>query len=52
MIIGYARVSTVEQSLDRQIDQLTEAGCKRIYQEKASGASKERPELDRMLVVR
>ncbi len=49
MIIGYARVSTVEQSLDRQIDQLTEAGCKRIYQEKASGASKERPELDRML---
>ena len=49
MIIGYARVSTVEQSLDRQIDQLTDAGCKRIYQEKASGASKERPELDRML---
>lgn len=49
MIIGYARVSTVEQSLDRQIDQLTEAGCKRIYQEKASGASKERPELDRVL---
>ena len=49
MIIGYARVSTVEQSLDRQIDQLTDAGCKRIYQEKASGASKERPELDRMI---
>ena len=49
MIIGYARVSTVAQSLDRQIDQRTEAGCKRIYQEKASGASKERPELDRML---
>ena len=49
MIIGYARVSTVEQSLDRQIDQLTEADCKRIYQEKASGASKECPELDRML---
>lgn len=49
MIIGYARVSTEEQSLDRQIDQLTDAGCERIYQEKVSGASKERPELDRML---
>ena len=49
MIIGYARVSTAEQSLERQIDQLTDAGCERIYQEKVSGASKERPELDRML---
>ena len=49
MIIGYARVSTAEQSLERQIDQLTDAGCERIYQEKVSGASKERQELDRML---
>ena len=49
MIIGYARVSTAEQSLDRQIDQLTTEGCERIYQEKVSGASKERPELTRLL---
>ena len=49
MIIGYARVSTAEQSLDRQIDQLTTEGCERSYQEKVSGASKERPELTRLL---
>ena len=49
MIIGYCRVSTAGQSLDRQIDQLTAAGCERVYQEKVSGARKERPELDRML---
>lgn len=49
MKIGYCRVSTKEQSLDRQIDQLTAEGCERIYQEKISGAKKERPELDRML---
>ena len=49
MIIGYARVSTQDQNLDAQLDALREAGCKRIYQEKISGASKERPELKRML---
>ena len=49
MIIGYCRVSTAGQSLDRQIDQLTAAGCERVYQEKVSGASKERPELTRLL---
>jgi len=49
MVIGYCRVSTAGQSLDRQIDQLTAAGCERVYQEKVSGASKERPELTRLL---
>ena len=49
MKIGYCRVSTRDQSLDRQIDQLTAEGCERIYQEKISGAKKDRPELDRML---
>ena len=49
MKIGYARVSTADQSLDRQTDQLKTEGCERIYQEKVSGAKKERPELDRML---
>lgn len=48
MIIGYARVSTSDQNLDRQIDQLREQGCERIYQEKITGTSKERPELNRM----
>jgi len=36
MIIGYARVSTQDQNLDLQIDELTKLGCQRIYQEKVS----------------
>ena len=49
MKIGYARVSTHDQSLDRQIDALREAGCERIYSEKVSAVKKERPELLRMM---
>ncbi len=49
MILGYARVSTEGQNLSRQLDQLTAANCERIYQEKVTGAKKERPELDKML---
>ena len=49
MIIGYCRVSTQDQCLDRQTDILTDAGCERIYQEKISGGTKERPELQRMI---
>lgn len=49
MKIGYARVSTDEQSEIAQMDALEAAGCKRIYQEKCSGRSKHRPELDRMI---
>ena len=49
MMIGYARVSTKEQSLDRQIDELKKAGCERIFCEKISGMKKEKPEFMRML---
>lgn len=49
MKIGYARVSTQDQNLDRQIDQLKAAGCEKIYQEKVTGKTKSRPELDKML---
>ena len=49
MRIGYARVSTGDQNLDAQIDELEDAGCERIYKEKASGAAKERPELERCM---
>ena len=47
--IGYARVSTEEQSLDLQLDALREAGCKKIYQEKITGKKTDRPELSRCL---
>ena len=42
MLIGYARVSTPEQSLDLQRDALTRAGCERVFEEVASGAQAER----------
>ena len=49
MKIGYARVSTEEQNLDRQLDSLKEAGCEKIFQEKITGTKKERPELDKLM---
>ena len=49
MRIGYARVSTAEQNLDRQIDNLTAAGCEKFYQEKMTGTKSTRPEYQKML---
>lgn len=49
MKIGYARVSTRDQKLSLQLDDLQAANCEKIFQETASGAKADRPELTRML---
>lgn len=49
MKIGYARVSTREQDLALQQDALTAQGCQKIFEEKITGAGKERPELKKLL---
>jgi DNA invertase Pin-like site-specific DNA recombinase len=49
MKIGYARISTRDQSLESQVDALKSAGCEKIYQEIASGAKTERRVLDELM---
>jgi DNA invertase Pin-like site-specific DNA recombinase len=47
-LLGYARVSTVDQTMVLQLDALEDAGCHRVFQERASGANDRRVELARM----
>jgi DNA invertase Pin-like site-specific DNA recombinase len=49
MTIGYARVSTQEQTLDLQKDVLSKAGCGKIFEDTMSGAKAERPGLQEAL---
>ena len=49
MLIGYARVSTTDQLLSRQLDMLNECGVERIFEEKVTGTKRERQELNKML---
>jgi DNA invertase Pin-like site-specific DNA recombinase len=49
MIIGYARVSTNDQDLSSQLDELKQAGATKIYREKISGARSDRPELAKLM---
>jgi DNA invertase Pin-like site-specific DNA recombinase len=51
MILGYARVSTDAQDLTNQLAQLKAAGCERVFREKFSGATAERPQLKRLLAA-
>ena len=45
MLVGYARISTREQSMDGQLDSLHHAGCDKVFTEVASGAREDRPVL-------
>jgi len=48
-VVGYERVSSKGQNLDRQTDALKQAGVERIFSDKLSGKDTKRPELQRML---
>lgn len=47
--VGYARVSTADQDVALQVRALEQAGCSRVFVETASGAVRERPELEQAL---
>ncbi len=49
MKIGYARVSTREQTLENQLSRLADAGYEMFFEERISGAARRRPKLDAML---
>ena len=47
--IGYARVSTISQNLDSQLDILKKNGCSKIFTDKITGTSRERPGWDKLI---
>lgn len=49
MLIGYARISTAEQSMDLQIDAIKSAGCEKLFSDTVSGSKARRPGLDEAL---
>ena len=51
MLLGYARVSTIDQNLELQIVALQKAGCEKIYQDQISGTKTNRPGLNMALEV-
>ena len=49
MLIGYARVSTIDQNLDLQLDALKNIGCEKLFEDKISGSTLNRPGLTKAL---
>jgi DNA invertase Pin-like site-specific DNA recombinase len=49
MRLGYARVSTGDQTLDGQCQRLSTAGCEKLFEEKISGARRNRPKLEKLI---
>ena len=49
MRLGYARVSTEDQNLDGQCQRLSAAGCEKLFEEKISGARRNRPKLEKLI---
>ena len=49
MKLGYARVSTGDQNLDGQCRRLSAAGCEKLFEEKISGAARNRPSLEKLI---
>jgi DNA invertase Pin-like site-specific DNA recombinase len=49
MKLGYARVSTEDQTLNTQCQRLSTAGCEKIFEEKISGATRNRPKLEKLI---
>lgn len=47
--MGYIRVSTTTQNIERQLDALQATGCEKIFIDKWSGKNKDRPELQKMM---
>ncbi len=51
MIYGYARVSTAAQDLANQLAQLKTAGCEKVFREKTTGTTADRPQLQKLMSV-
>jgi DNA invertase Pin-like site-specific DNA recombinase len=49
MKLGYARVSTGDQNLEGQCQRLSAAGCEKLFEEKISGATRNRPKLEKLI---
>lgn len=49
MLVGYARISTTEQNIDRQLVKLNELGCEKVYVDKCSGKDTHRPKFNELM---